>query len=258
MKRLTLKKRAIHCGKAFTLIEIMMVILLSALILGPAYSIFKSGSQTSLQGMQQIELVQEGRRLLRLIHNDLKTACFPIPNGPYTFSFSSLLTVTKASANTQAGTNYTFLIFPLHCDIDQAVSANQTAKAPRIVNRLEYFLNSQPGSPFLSLTRTETPVQGAMSKKILSTRVNYFSIREVEFQSPVGKIQFLYEVTLQLAEARQPKDLMKVPPGAIITNKSTGLIIGDFFDVISNDFFTALWNQDYMNHNWHTGIEGPP
>ncbi|MFZ2959362.1 MAG: prepilin-type N-terminal cleavage/methylation domain-containing protein [Candidatus Ozemobacteraceae bacterium] len=251
-----------NARRAFTLIEIMMVLILACLILGPAWAIFRSGSRTSLQGIQQIELVLEGRRVLRQMHNDLKNACFAIPDANYSFQFGDILAEYQPSPVSQDGTTYGFLSFPLHTDENTTVSANETAVAPRYASKILYRLTKSKLDPFLILTREEElpAALGGGSKpilRVLSRRVNYFSLKEVEQKSLIGKNQFFYQIKLQLAEAREPRRLNQILEGKLIENRSEGLIIGDFFDVVFPAFFSALWNQENMNRNWHSPIQGP-
>lgn len=249
--------------RGFTLMELMMVVALSVIIMTPAYRIFKSGSQASLQGMQQIDMVRDGRQIIRKIHNDLKMSCREMSAAAFSFTFNQMVAVTPGSSNSIANTKYVFLIFPLHAEVSDAVSEKAAGgKAPRFANRVTYTLepSGKPDMPFLKLVREEKfhpQLGGKTLKTVYSERVNYFSIKPVEIQSKEGKNQWFFNVTLQLAEARHPKELGKATNNLQL-NRSNGLIIADFFDVVYPEFFSALNNQDYMGRNWYTVIEGPP
>lgn len=249
--------------RAFTMIELMVVVILACLVLGPAWTIFRAGSKTSLQGMQQIELVLDARKILHQIHIDLKNACYPIPDGDSSFRFGDIVSEYRLSSTTQDKTRYSFLSFPLHSELDKTVSANQTtALAPRYASKLIYRLTKAKRGPFLILTREEKLPNalggnGKFKVTVLSRRVNYFSIKEVELKAKIGKNQFFYQIKLQLAEAREQAKLSQIKEGKLIENRTEGLIIGDFYDVVYPEFFSALWNQENMNRNWHSLIQGP-
>lgn len=253
-------------NRAFTMMEIMVVVLLSMLVIVPAWRIFKSSSQSSLQGVHQIEMVMEGRRLLRQIHNDLKSACLPMENEVQIFTFYDLFNFHAPSQISQAGSSYDFLVFPMHAEIRDAVSeAITSGLSPRYVNRVIYRLEAQRDSPFLKLIREEKTHPGLRGgpagAKVLTDKVNFFRIDAVPIQFPVAggaKDQWFFNVTLQLAQAREPKDLTKVPSGNTIMNRTQGLIIADFYDVVYSEHFTAFWNQDFMGRNWHTVMDLPP
>ena len=245
--------------RGFTLIELMMVIALSVIVLTPAYRIFKGSSQASLQGMHQIEMVQEGRRIIHQIHNDLKLACKDFSKQAVEHRFTDILPPGQPADPNR----YSFLSFPQHGEVSDAVSNKvPSGQAPRYVNRITYYLepSGTGGNPFSKLIREEVvhpALPGASTgRKVLSERVNFFSIRPVEIQNKVGTNQWFYNVTLQLGEVRNP-NIVKGTQGPVPA-KMAGVMISDFFDVVYPEFFAALNNQEFMGRNWYTSIDGPP
>ncbi len=244
----------------FTLVEAMVVVLLSTLILVPAYRIFQSGMTTSVQGIQQIDMVLEARRIIKQIHADLKASCLELdPARRYTLV--DFLTVDRPSTGSLDGTTFSFFAFPLHADKTAAISGNQAAgPAPRLANRITYRLEKTPG-PFYRLVREEKVnplLGGGDQKRVLSDRVNLLSIVPTEIQTTKGSNQWFFQVTLQLAESRQPQGLAALAAaGNLVTNRAAGLVVADFFDVVASEYFQALWNQEFMNRNWHTGVRTP-
>ena len=247
-------------GNGFTLVEAVLVAGLSTLILLPAYQIFQSGLNTSVQGMHQIEMVLEARRIIKQIHADLKSSCIELaPTVRYTLL--DFLTTTRPSATSLEGTTFTFNAFPLHIEQEKAVSAaERTGVANRLASRITYRFEKTSG-PFFRLIREEkaNPLLGGnIQKQVLTERCNLLNIVPTEIQTTKGSNQWFFVVTLQLAETRFPAEIQaQMAAGGLIPNRTKGLMIADFFDVVGSEFFQAFWNQEYMNRNWHTGVRTP-
>ncbi|MBF0409412.1 MAG: prepilin-type N-terminal cleavage/methylation domain-containing protein [Candidatus Riflebacteria bacterium] len=247
---------------AFTLMELVVVIFMSGILIIPAYRIFSETSKTSIQGMQQIDMVLEGRRIIQQLRNDIKLSCIILPASEAQYSFTDFIKVVGHSASTLVGTKFSFLSFASHGELDKVVSAGvSTGQCIKCANEITYSLESgTPGNPFLVLSRTERvhpKAGGGEQKRILSRRINYFAINPVEIQSPGGRNQWFFNITLQLAEARQPEDLVNLSRNGMILNRQKGIMITDFFDLVCPTYFSAMWNQRFSNRNWHTIIQEP-
>ena len=244
----------------FTLVEAVLVAGLSTLILLPAYQIFQSGMNTSVQGMQQIDMVLEARRIIKQLHADLKSSCIELdPTIRYTLR--DFLRTTRPSAASLEGTTFTFDAFPLHTELEKAVStAEHTGVASRLANRITYRFE-KTGGPFFRLIREELVnplLGGGVQKQVLTERCNLLNVMPTEIQTTKGSNQWFFVVTLQLAETRFPAEIQaQMAAGGLVPNRTKGLMIADFFDVVASEFFQALWNQEYMNRNWHTGVRTP-
>ncbi|MBF0406907.1 MAG: prepilin-type N-terminal cleavage/methylation domain-containing protein [Candidatus Riflebacteria bacterium] len=247
---------------AFTLMEIMVVAIISIIILVPSYRVFMSSSRSSIKGLKHIDLVMEGRRLIKQIKYDLKSACTVLPLSSVQYSFFDLIAVSGGSGSSLAGTSFTFLSFPLHGDLNQAVSAGSTSGfSIKCANEVTYKLESgAPGSSLLVLKREEKvhpKLGGGTLSRVLSKRVNFFSIRPVEIQTTNGRNQWFCNITLQLADAQNLDDLNNLPPNTLIQSRQKGIMIVDFFDVVCPLFFAEIWNQCLSNRNWQTLIQAP-
>ncbi len=250
-------------GRGFTLVEILVVAGCIVLLMGPILSILRSGSRTSLQGMLQIDTTLEARRIIKQFHTDLKQACFSNDQDVLTIGFSNLL---KESGKLP-DLSYSFLCFPLHGRMEEAVPASLSGKAKRLLSRVTYKLEKQadPEKPFLRLTREEKyhpeHAEGdryadGVHRRVLSERVNFLQIKPIEIQT-FGKKQYYFWITLQLTDTIGRADRKSMSPGVPISERSSGLLVADFFDVVYPEFFNAFWNQEGINRNWHTVTVAP-
>ncbi|MBF0544128.1 MAG: hypothetical protein HQM08_06835 [Candidatus Riflebacteria bacterium] len=251
-----------HKESAFTLMEIIVVAVISILLLIPAYKIFRNSSETSLHGLQQIDLVMEGRRIIKQIRNDLLSACIILPLTNTQYSLMDFLQVSGGSATSMEGTTFTFLAFPSHGDLKQAVSeGSTTGYCIKCANEISYTLEAtEPGNPFLTLNRQEkvnTRLGGGTQSRVLSKRINYFTIRPVEIQTTNGRNQWFFNITLQLAEQGNQNNQKSFQKNTLIQSRQSGIMIADFFDVVCPYFFSEIWNQTLTNRNWQTLIQGP-
>jgi len=247
----------------FSLMEVLVGLMLAMVLMIPVYSIFTSGSQQSLQGIQQIEMVMEGRRILRRIRLDLKSACLVLPAGAGYYSFPEIMRRTKGAASSLEGTTFTFLSFPSQGDLGAIVTPGVvTGPVFKCANEISYSIvpSDQPGGHFLCLIRRERfhpKLGGDVQTKVLSKRLNYFDIQPVEIQSPAGRNQWFFNVTLQLAAARKPHTMQQLPEAGRLLDRQQGLLLADFFDVVCPVTFHNAWNQVLVNRNWNCSIQGP-
>ena len=246
-----------HSG--FTLVEVLVVAGLMVLLLGPIFILLRSGSKTALQGMLQVQTTLDARRIIKQVHSDLKLACVPMGGGALSFGFNQIL----QESGTAPEFSYSFLSFPLHTEIREAVPAPGSGISPRRASRITYKLEklTDPGKPYLRLSRIETyhpdvPPGNRTESRILSERVNFFEIRPVELQQS-GRNQFYFWVTLQLVDSGGKQATYEPLQRLSATDGMKDVQIADFFDLVYPEFFHAFWNQEAINRNWHSQIVGP-
>ncbi|RCK79454.1 MAG: hypothetical protein OZSIB_0094 [Candidatus Ozemobacter sibiricus] len=247
----------------FTLVEMMIVVACVVLLLAPMLLILRSGAQVSRKGMVQIDTTMQARRILHLIHDDLKNACVSTGNRTW-IDFPDLL----QEAGTAPTFQYVFCRFPFRGEISQTVPAPRSGFSPRRASRVRYTVEKPTGSRFLHLIREETfhpshplaaTFPGGTWRRVLTERVNYFRIQPWEIPDPSqpGSRQFVWWVTLQLVDVDPSQRTPPAPSGDLWTDRGKGLIIADFYDVVYPEFFNAFWRQPLINRNWHTIIEEP-
>ena len=244
--------------RGFTLIEIMVVLLISTFFMMSVYKIFNAGAKSSLNGMLRIDTTLEGRRIIKQVYNDLKNASFVLDGTQRELPFSELVK--------KDGDSYTFLSLPLHGTAEDAIPTGGSGKAYRRASRITYVLEASDSAanPFKKLIRKETfhpehplskTVLGGVETHMLSTRVNSFEIRPyVQFSK--GKTVCCYWITLQLRDAPLKGQLKSIGKSSTPT-VSTDILIADFFDVVVPEFHYRLLVNDNFNLNWHTGVVGP-
>ena len=238
----------------FSLVEIMIVVICMALLMGPIFFILHSNTQNSLTGMLRIDTTMEARRIIKQVHSDLKLSCFDIPYGS-TYTFADNLGISNYIPNV-----YVMMTFPVHKKLDNIFSSRSSGKSIRNIAIVNYHLEPHKDSkkPSYNLIR-EVNFKGKVTKRILSKRVNYFEIKPIEIQPPVGKEQYYYLVTLQLVDALNERDFKD--KGITKNNKvkklKNKIILADFFDVVYPEFFHSMWNHIRLNPNWHTPLKNP-
>jgi hypothetical protein len=237
---------------AFTLVEIMIVAICLALLMGPIFMVLRSGTQTSLKGMLRIETTLEARRVIKQIRADIKMACFPLPYSSV-YNFDDVMSVS----GTTPKNTYTFLSYPIHQKLGDVFESQTSDKNYRNVSEIKYIVedNNDPDKPSLRLVREER-FAGKTRRAVLTDRVNFFEIKPIMLQ-PQGKNQFYYLVTLQLMDSVHPKDMKDKTPGSKIVDSQNDVILADFFDVVYPEFFHSIWNQVRVNPNWHTPLRAP-
>lgn len=245
-------KMSNRTNKGFTLIEIMIVAICIALLMGPIFLVLRSGTQTSLKGMLRIETTLEARRVIKQIHADIKLACFPLPYNSI-YSFDDVMSI----AGTPPKNSYTFLSFPIHQKFSNIFQNQISGTNFRDVSEIKYMVEDgiDPDKPSFRLIREEK-FAGKVSRRILSERVNYFEIKPIMLQ-PHGKNQFFFMITLQLLDSVHPKDMVGQTPGSRIQDLQKDVILADFFDLVYPEYFHAMWNQIRVTPNWHTSLRAP-
>lgn len=237
-------------NRAFTLVELMIGVLIAAITLGPVYLIYRSGMKSSVSGMISIDLQSEGERIITLIHQDLENSCLPF-DGPLKFKFTDLISISHQDKSTLAGLCYTFHSF-YRGEAGLVDKSNATGKELRATRKITYSIEPSANPKQFALIRTEQTKTGGTTRRILSNRVNFFQIEPRKILSKSDtKDQFLWQVSLKLVEI--PQKLAK-ETGNLIQNRGKGILIGDFYDIVSSDFFNATLNFPFANRNWYSGI----
>lgn len=236
----------------FTLVEIMIVAICIALLMGPILLVLRSGTQTSLKGMLRIETTLEARRVIKQIHADLKMACFPLPYSSV-YNFDDVMAIS----GTPPMNVYKFLSYPSHQKLSNIFTSQTSGVNFREVAEIKYIVedNGDPDKPAFRLVREEK-FAGKTARRILSNRVNFFEIKPIMLQ-PQGKNQYYFMATLQLVDSVHPSEMAGTTPGSKVSSTQQGVILADFYDVVYPEFFHSMWNQVRANPNWHTPLRAP-
>jgi len=114
----------------FTLVEIMIVLICTALLMGPIFLVLRSSTRTSLKGMLRIDTTLEARRVIKQVYADLKMACFPLPYNSV-YNFDDVMQVT----GTPPHNSYKFYSFPIHQRLNDIFASqlqgSTTAMSPK-------------------------------------------------------------------------------------------------------------------------------
>jgi len=239
----------------FSLIELLMVCCCLLLVLLPGWEIFRSSTQSSLKGVGQAEATIEGRLILRMIHDDLKSSC--LESDSPRRDFASLLVETSPAPENA----YSFLRFPLAGDSDVSEEKKQNAvKTPRFLSRVTYRVRKNPnGSPFFYLEREEIfpPAHPEGKKypngkrKILTQRLIRLFIEKKWIQTKRNRYFPFFRLTLQLADLR----LSSIPSAG--SGLFANPLILEFFDVCYSEAYGAFWKNQSWTRNAHSPLVSP-
>jgi len=259
-----MKRGQMKRGSGFSLVEIVSVVLLLGLSMGAIMQTLRAGTRQSLKGMQQIEVSLEARRILQRLQNDLKSACFETNQ-------IAAIDISVTAMLQQSGTfprnAYSFLSFPLNGTVADVIpTAADASPAYRRASRVTWRLEPgpDPRRPLLRLIREEVfhpehsqaKTGSPRLSRVMSERVNYFAIQPYQVTSG-GQSNWYFWVTLQLGDAIT-RNTGSFTPGQPLPEKREDLVMADFYDVVSPDFFNAVWKFTELNRNWYTGVQGPP
>ena len=237
---------------AFTLVEIMIVLICTALLMGPIFLVLRSSTKTSLKGMLRIDTTLEARRVIKQIYADLKMACFELPYSS-NYNFSDVMQVSGSPPHN----SYKFYSFPVHQKLGDIFTSQTAGVNFRRVSEITYRVEAgkNPDNPFLRLIRTES-FGGKVNTRILTERINFFEIKPIMLQ-PYGKNQFYFLVTLQLIDAVHASEMKGRTAGTRLDELQKDVILADFFDVVYPEFFHSVWNQTRVIPNWHSQLKLP-
>ena len=219
-----------HIRQAFTLVEIMIVCICIALLVGPIFVLLRSGSNSSLKGMMRIDTTLKARTILHQVYADLKMACFELPLKSVKYNINDVLT---RKYNSPEDIRFEFYSFPIHQkynDIfEEASNDVGTTMAYRNVNKITYIVSAKSGSPIKTLKR-EVEFNNKKVTHTLSENVNFFDITKKEFLIN-GKTQYYYYITLQLIDVVNAKAEEKIT-GEKLKSGEREIILADFYDVV--------------------------
>jgi prepilin-type N-terminal cleavage/methylation domain-containing protein len=245
---------------AFTLIEMMVVVILVSMILIPVFRTFHAGIKVATKGMLKVETTLEARRILKQIQTDLQDVCFPMDGREMTFSPESLVRET----GTPPTTTYAFFSFPAHGPVESLITDEAGGIVWRNVSEITYSL-SQGENSMYTLIRSErfhpshplaSTYPGGIRVQNLSNQVNFFSIVANPFNTPT-RSSLTFRVHLQLVDSVKKGELAQVVQGNSAAQRLKEGVIADFFSVVNPHFYNHLLNRGWFNPNWQTGIRSP-
>jgi type II secretory pathway pseudopilin PulG len=237
-----------------TFVELLVVIACLGVVLTPIVYVFRSGSRTALAGLTRADITLEARAVLRQVQDDLKYSTFfidyskPIQENTHDF-FDRIITTTD-------GTTFSLLRFPLRGEVAAAIR-REDGLATRVPVRVVYELKTQD-TPLMTLTRQE----GEAAPVVLSTRVNFFDVRE----NPAAPAKTSWLVTLQLVDLSgtrpnwtpitQTIDRTKGLAEQRLQERTHGVPVADFFAVVASEYYTRF-RRSRAIPNWQTLIGRP-
>ena len=238
--------------RAFTLIEIMIVAICLAILIGPIFLLLRSGQHSSLKGMMRIETTVKARNVLQRVYADLKMACFPLPYSSY-YSFCNVLQKEGYAPYY----TYKFHIFPVHQNYREILQESEKGVIYRNLSFVTYKIedNDDPKIPLKKLVRYET-FKDKTTKQVLTDRLNFFEIKEISLKAD-EKEQFYYLISLRLVDVLHAKNLSDTETLEKIRNNPQDIVVADFFDVVYPEYFRALWNDKKISPSWHTVLKSP-
>ncbi len=246
-------------NRAFTLVEVMIVVICASLLILPALVILSSGTTTSLRGMARVETVLEARRVIEQVTNDLKAAYLEYgkknsfhldyenyvkDSGSYPFveyqfyrfpqsgEVEDLLQITDSETRRRLST------------VNYRIEAGNDPNCPqqKILRRIEVF---HPGHPLAE------KYPGGL-EKVLSKKVSFFSIRPYQVED---KYQTLYTITLQLIDIAPGKAVEIQETDGRLAEGNSQISLVDFSSVVYPEFLRYQNKYYYQNQNWFDSIE---
>ncbi len=249
--------------QAFTLVEIMIVVICMSLVIGPIFVILRSGSESSLKGMMRVETTTKARTIMKQIYADLKMSCYPIPangkiggndNGMVIKKDYVLKNLFRNNNKTGENKEYYFYSYPTNLGYNEIFEKGKfktnNNMGIRYVAHITYKMKRDPDTKFLQLIRVIKFKNKPPKEQILSKNVNFFDIKQIRFKVN-GVDEFYYLITLQLIDTIHADN---VAPGTKLEETSKNVVLADFFDVVYSDFFSTFWNDKNSYRNWHSEI----
>ena len=242
--------KQIKSRHAFTLVELMIACICLTLIIGPVFILLRSGTNTSLKGMLRLDTTVKARNVLQQIYADLKMACFKLPEEE-NYSFNSILTRGGDAPNY----TYKFYSFPIHQKYSDIFENPDEGVNNRIPTLITYRIEGN-SAPY-KLIREEQFKDNRPTSKILSENINFFEIKDIGITTNVdnNKMQFYYQITLQLIDVLHASDYDNKTIGEKLRNSPKDVILADFYDIVYPEYFNAIWNDNRLNQNWHTELK---
>lgn len=232
--------------KAFTLVEILIVVSLFMLILLPTLRILSYGGKSAIEGVQRNAVVMSGQQIIAQLRADLAMSNFVINDGEVHDIHSIMTEQTSGDSII-----YSFLSFN-ESDYQSKVTPTLTGNSPRLLNRVEYHLVTQSNSPFKTLERVVTINQQISTtnrriRQTLSENVNFFAITPETVSSNDYHKSF-FRISLQLFDRDETRDRgHDADPDA--------LFIADFLGTVNPVILNRVLDNKGLNRNWYTDAE---
>lgn len=241
--------------KAFTMVEMIVVVGIMSLVLIPTYRILSHGSKSAIDGVSRGGIILEGQQILGQVKSDLNSTCFVYSDGnerTINNLFKEKITVTEIT--------YSFLSFSGGKANEKVVSTTFGPESPRRLNEIEYKLISRKNSPFKTLERTLRlhPKNDSFGgkhviTKVLSNKVNFFEINPVTVTS-CGVSRSFFRISLLLFDKKEGQKIEVGADGSVDGNK---VFIADFSATVSPIILNTILDNPGLNRNWYTDTESP-
>lgn len=249
-----------HLSKrAFTLIEIMIVVICAALLVIPALVIFSSGTRTSLRGMARVDTVLEARTVIEQIQSDLKAAYLEFgEKNNFKLDYNNYV----KDSGSYPYVEYQFFRFPRLGNDEDLIKITDKASKRRLstvnyrvepgdnkdfpqqktLRRIEFF---HPGHPLAAQYPNGY-------ERVLSRKVSFFSIKPFQVED---EYQSLYSVTLQLIDLAPGKSVKAAETDEKLSEGSSQISLVDFTSVVYPEFLKNQNKYFYQNLNWFDSLE---
>ncbi|MBF0407799.1 MAG: hypothetical protein HQM10_10620 [Candidatus Riflebacteria bacterium] len=275
----TIVQRKLFNNNAFSLIELMLSAACAMMILPAIWMVLQSGTKVSLRGSVKVNTTLVSRTILRQVCSDLRNSCVEYGSTPIK------LDVPTAIIGDRTEPPYSFYVFPYHGKTDDSLvsslkvphnaggslPSDQSGRADRRLSQITYELENVPSGKGIlkKLVRKEKyhpsfPLAqnfpNGVRTDVLSDRVQSFLIERETFNtvpgSKIERVILFFRVSIQLVDVPSGVSLPdKVIDPAKVPN---GIVISDFFDIVSPVFFNERFNCDNFNPGWHTGAVSSP
>jgi len=237
---------------AITLVEMMITVALTAIISISAFTLYRGGLQSSLSGVVNLDMLNEGRKVIAQIHTDLKHAGIPY-HGAFSLSFNDLLQVDFSKNRGLEGAEFSLLRFKNDPEfVRNDLPAQDYLLRPLI--SVKYRLEKVNNSDLLRLVREVNQNPNHPGSRVLSERVSFFRIAPVQISTPGSVDAWFWNISLQLSQ-RSDTANGKEPEKPEKTRGEGSL---DFYDVVYSEFFNAVNNYRHSPRNWNTGLKYTP
>ena len=246
-----------------TLIEILVVLLLSVVIVGLLTFLSRDILTSTSKGIISSDAIIEARRILESVRIDLQNQCAPTQ----TLTGSSMTLAAQLEERGLAPLlTYRFHAFSQVGAIGDNVpeSLGGSGISPRRASLVTYTVQpaANGGFPF-RLVRQErfhpshplaVRVPGGQSSHVLSTRISFFEIRPCEIRDG-DRYVFYYQITLQLLASSRAGTGVASASAVLVADARTTIV--DVFETACPVFLMSWYRNAGYHRAWHAGIEGP-
>jgi hypothetical protein len=229
-------------------VEILIAFAVTAVIAIPLLTLYHSGVKSSTSGVVSIDMLGEGRRISTQLHDDLKNSCIPYRGG-FSMSFADLLERDFSRADGLAGAEYRLYRYTKSPKLIKRNVANQNLLL-RPIMHIRYRFEKTVNSQLYKLVRIESTDGAPERIEVLSERVSFLKIEPIKINNDLEQ-SYLWNIKLQLAYIPE-----SIQAGFALggSDRSRGILINDFYDVVYSDFFKSVSQNPRAPRNWHTGL----